>query len=115
MHCSTGPVRARPSAAPPPTPISHRPDPWLQRLRRRHDAGESVPLGVVFRAAGLTPAERHVLRERLAGRSYGQIAAGAALRKPGGGAYTRQRVQQVEQDAAAKLGLAASLAVAVHA
>jgi hypothetical protein len=67
------------------------------------------------RAAGLTPAERHVVRERLAGRSYRQIAADAALGKPGGGAYTRQRVQQIERDATAKLGLAASLAVAVHA
>jgi hypothetical protein len=56
-----------------------------------------------------------VLRARLAGRSYGQIAAGAALRKPGGGAYTRQRVQQLERRALAKLGLGASLAEAVHA
>jgi hypothetical protein len=113
MHlCS--PACARPPAAPPTSlPVRHRPG--LERLRRQHTAGEPVPLAAVFRAAGLTAAERHVLRARLAGRSYGQIAADAALRKPGGGAYTRQRVQQIERDAAAKLGLAASLAEAVHA
>jgi hypothetical protein len=108
------PVCARPPAAPPTSlPVRHRPG--LERLRRRHGAGESVSLAAVFRAAALTPAERHVVYERLAGRSYGQIAADAALGKPGGGAYTRQRVQQIERDATAKLGLAASLAVAVHA
>jgi hypothetical protein len=55
-----------------------------------------------------------VLRERLASRSHGRIAGDAALRKPGGG-YTRQRVQQIERDAAANLGLGRSLAAAVHA
>ena len=108
------PACARPPAAPPTSfPIGHRSG--LERLRRRHTAGAPVPLAAVFRAAGLTPAERHVVRARLAGRSYGQIAADADLRKPGGGAYSRQRVQQIERDATAKLGLAASLAVAVHA
>jgi hypothetical protein len=87
----------------------------LERLRRRHTAGAPVPLAAVVRAAGLTAAERHVVRARLAGRSYGQIAADAVLRKPGGGVYTRQRVQQLERHAAAKLGLGRSLAAAVHA
>jgi hypothetical protein len=87
----------------------------LERLRRRHTAGAPVPLAAVVRAAGLTPAERHVLRERLAGRSYGQIATDAGLRKPDGSPYTRQRVQQIEQHAAAKLGLGRSLEAAVHA
>jgi hypothetical protein len=95
-------------------PIRHHAGRRLERLRRRHSAGESVPLDEVFGAAGLTAAERHVVRARLAGRSYGQIAAGA-LRKPDGSPYTRQRVQQIEQDAAAKLGLGRSLAAAVHA
>ena len=113
MFCLS-PVCARPPAAPrTSSPIGHRPG--LERLRRRHTAGEPVPLAAVFRAAGLTAAERHVLRARLAGRSYGQIAAGAALRKPGGGAYSRQRVQQIEDEATAKLGLGRSLAEAVHA
>jgi len=114
MHlCS--PACARPPAAPPTSTLSACHGPRLERLRRRHTAGEPVLLAAVLRAAGLTPAERHVLRARLAGRSYGQIAADAALGKPGGGAYTRQRVQQIEQDAAAKLGLAASLEAAVQA
>ena len=91
-----------------------RGDRHLQRLRQRFRAGEPVGLAEALDAAGLTAAERHVVRARLAGRSYGQIAAGA-LRKPGGGAYTRQRVQQIEQDAAAKLGLDRSLEAAVHA
>jgi hypothetical protein len=115
MHlCS--PACARPPAAPPTSfPIGHHPRPGLERLRRRHTAGEPVPLATVFRAAGLTAAERHVLRARLAGRSYGQIAAGAALRKPDGSPYTRQRVQQIERHAAAKLGLGRSLEAAIHA
>ena len=96
-------------------PDRQRGDRHPQRLRQRFRAGEPVELAEALDAAGLTAAERHVVRARLAGRSYGQIAAGAALRKPGGGAYTRQRVQQIERDAAAKLGLAASLAEAVHA
>jgi hypothetical protein len=115
MRCSSPPC-ARPPAAPPTSsPNRFHASPRLERLGRRHGAGESVPLGAVFRAAGLTPAERHVVHERLAGRSYRQIAAGGELRKPGGGAYTRQRVQQIERDAVAKLGLAKSLAEAVHA
>jgi hypothetical protein len=89
-------------------------DHGLQRLRERYRAGQRVRLGDVLDAAGLSAPERHVVCARLAGRSYGQIAAGAALRKPGGGAYSRQRVQQIEQDATAKLGLGASLAEAVH-
>jgi hypothetical protein len=108
------PACARPPAAPPTSlPIGHRSG--LERLRRRHTAGAPVPLAAVLRAAGLTPAERHVVRERLAGQSYGQIATGAALRKPDGSPFTRQRVQQIEQDATAKLGLGRSLEAAVHA
>ena len=114
MRCSS-PACARPPAAPRTSTLSAGHGPRLERLRRRHTAGEPVPLAAVVRAAGLTPAERHVLRARLAGRSYGQVAAGAALRKPDGSPYTRQRVQQIEQDAAAKLGLGRSLAAAVHA
>jgi hypothetical protein len=92
MHlCS--PACARPPAAPPTSALSDSHGPRLDQLRRRHTAGEPVPLAAVLRAAGLTAAERHVVRERLAGRSYGQIAAGAALRKPDGTPYTRQRVQ----------------------
>jgi hypothetical protein len=114
MHlCS--PACARPPAAPRTSTLSACHGPRLERLRRRHTAGEPVPLAAVFRAVGLTATERHVVRQRLDGRSYGQIAAHAALRKPDGSPYTRQRVQQLEQDAAAKLGLAASLAAAVHA
>ena len=112
--CCLRPTCARPPAAP-PTSLPIRRRPGLERLRRRHTAGQPVPLVAVFRAAGLTAAERHVLRARLAGRSYGQIAAGAALRKPDGSPYTRQRVQQIEQDATAKLGLDRSLEAAVHA
>jgi hypothetical protein len=87
----------------------------LQRLRVRYRAGERARLDDVLDAAGLSEQERHVVRGRLTGRSYGELAAGAELRKPGGGAYTRQRVQQIERGATAKLGLAASLAEAVHA
>jgi hypothetical protein len=112
MYCLS-PARARPPAAP-PTSLPIRRRPGLERLRRRYGAGEPVPLAAVVRAAGLTPAERHVVRERLAGRSYAQIAAGGELRKPDGSPYTRQRVKQIEEEAAAKLGLAASLAEAVH-
>ena len=109
------PACARPPAAPRTSTPGACPGPRLERLRRRHGAGESVPLAADFRAAGLTAAERHVVRARLAGRSYGQIAAGAALRKPDGSPYTRQRVQQIERHAAAKLGLGRSLEAAIHA
>jgi hypothetical protein len=84
----------------------------LAHLRHRFQAGDDVALDDVFEAAGLTVQEQRILHERLTGRSYGAVAA--ALPKPGGGAYTRQRVQQIEAAATAKLGLAQSLAEAVH-
>jgi hypothetical protein len=84
----------------------------LAHLRRRYERGDDVALDDVFGAAGLTAQEQHVLRERLAGQSYLEVAA--VLPKPGGGRYTRQRVQQVEAAATAKLGMVTSLAEAVH-
>jgi hypothetical protein len=99
----------------------HRADlhPRLEWLRRRYLAGEAVTLADVFAAAGLTPRERHVLRERLPRpdgvvRSHGQIAADRVMRKPDGTPYTRQRVEQIERAARRKLGLPQSIAAAVH-
>jgi hypothetical protein len=82
------------------------PAPQLYRLKRRFLVGGLVRLADVFRAAGLAQAERHVIAERLAGRSYGEIA---------GRSCTRQRVHQVERVAVARLGLSLSIAQAVHA
>jgi hypothetical protein len=82
------------------------PAPQLYRLKRRFLVGGLVRLADVFRAAGLAQAERHVIAERLAGRSYGQIA---------GRSCTRQRVHQVERVAVARLRLSLSIAQAVHA
>jgi hypothetical protein len=101
MNNSTKNGRARAQA-------QHR----LAHLQRRFQAGDDVALGEVFEAAGLTAQERHVVRERVTGRSYLEVAA--ALPKPGGGRYSRQRVQQIEAEATAKLGLAESLAETVH-
>src|SRR2546425_570824 len=81
----------------------------LEHLRRRFRAGEPVSLDEAFDAAGLVPRERYVLVERLAGRSYGDIAADVAMRKPRGSPYTRQRIQQLEADALGKLGVRPSL------
>jgi hypothetical protein len=64
-----------------------------------------VDLDDVFGAAGLTERERHVLRERLAGQSFEEVAAGRC---------TRQNVQIIEAKATAKLGMVTSLAEAVH-
>jgi hypothetical protein len=116
--CCSSPACARPPAAlPTSSPIGHRPR--LERLRRRHTAGEPVPLAAVFRAAGLTPAERHVVRERLPRpdgvvRSHEQIAADGLMRKPDGSPCSRQRVEQVEAEGLHKLGLCRSIAAAVH-
>jgi hypothetical protein len=75
-------------------------------LRLRFQTGQPVILPEAFDAVGLAERERHVVRQRLAGRSYGQIA---------GRSCTRQRVQQVERIAVARLGLSLSIAQAVHA
>jgi hypothetical protein len=87
----------------------------LAALRLRFRAGQAVRLDEVVRAAGLTAQERLVVRGRLDGRSFGHLAGEGALRKAGGGAFTRQRMQQVERLARRKLGLAQSIDRAVHA
>ena len=71
-------------------------------------------LASAVRAFGLSAVELHVVVERLAGRSYSDIAGDAAVRKPDGTAYTRQRVKQFEQEALGKLGLAGSVEAVVH-
>jgi hypothetical protein len=94
-------------------------NPQLEQLRQRFLAGEPVTLADVLAAAGLSPREQHVILERLPRldgvvRSHGQIAADGAMRKPDGTPCSRQRVEQIEQDARRKLGLAQSIAAAVH-
>jgi hypothetical protein len=73
----------------------------------------------VLDAAGLSPREWHVLRERLPRpdgtlRSHAQIAADGVMRKPDGSPCSRQRVEQIEQDARRKPGLPQSIAATVH-
>jgi hypothetical protein len=94
-------------------------NPRLEHLRQLFLAGEPVTLAEVFAAAGLSPRERHVIVERLPRpdgvvRSHGQIAADGLMRKPDGSPRSRQRVEQIEQDARRKLGLPQSIAAAVH-
>jgi hypothetical protein len=94
-------------------------NPPLEQLRQRFLAGEPVTLADVFAAAGLSPREQHVVLERLPRpdgvvRSHEQIAADGLMRKPDGSPCSRQRVEQVEQDARRKLGLPQSIAAAVH-
>jgi hypothetical protein len=91
----------------------------LERLRRRYLAGGPVTLADAFAAAGLTPCERHVLRERLPRpdgtlRSHAQIAADRVMRNPDGSPCSRQWVEQVEAEGLRKLGLGRSIAAAVH-
>lgn len=78
----------------------------IDRLRARHQTGRPVRLAVVFRVAGLTRRERHVVSERLRGRSYGSIA---------GRDCSRQAVQIAERKACRRLGLAGSVETVVHA
>src|SRR4051794_12976705 len=87
----------------------------LARLRERYCSGEPVSVADAFAAAGLSAREAHVVLARTFGRSYGDIAADDALRDRDGAAVTRQRVEQVERAARAKLGLGRSVAAAVHA
>lgn len=56
------------------------------------------------RRARLTRQERYVLSQREQGVTFAKLAGHAALRKPDGTAYSRQRVKQLEQSARAKLG-----------
>ena len=86
----------------------------LARLRERYCAGEPVTVHEAFTAAGLTAREVHVLLARTFGRSHGDIAGDDALRKADGAPPSRQRVEQIEHNARQKLGLTASVAVAVH-
>jgi hypothetical protein len=81
---------------------------------RRYAVRRPETVEEAFRLAGLTAREQHVVPERLAGRSYGDIAADDAVRKPDGNRFSRQRLQQLEQDALAKLGAPASVRECVH-
>src|SRR5215468_10768598 len=86
----------------------------LARLREQYCAGEPVTVQEAFAAAGLTAREAHVLLARTFGRSHGDIASDDAMRKTDGTPPSRQRVEQIEHEARQKLGLSASVAVAVH-
>jgi hypothetical protein len=72
----------------------------VQRLLVLAQSDPRAALAVVFRAAGLSGKERHVLRERLAGRTCCEI---------GGGACSGERVRQVEAVALRRLGVAFSI------
>jgi hypothetical protein len=94
-------------------------NPPCEQLRQCFLAGEPVTLAEEFAAAGLSPREQHVVLERLPRpdgvvRSHEQIAADGLMRKPDGTPCSRQRVEQIEQDARRKLGLPQSIAAAVH-
>jgi hypothetical protein len=84
---------------------------WRAELSARFDSG-TVDLAEVMAAAGLTPRERHVVEQRLQGRSYAEIAADGTVRKPDGQPYPRQRMKQLEQDALVRLGLPQDFALA---
>jgi hypothetical protein len=86
----------------------------LARLRARYSAGEPVTIEEAFAAAGVTDREAHVLLARTFGRSYRDIASDDALLKADGEPVSRQRVERIEHEARRKLGLSASVAVAVH-
>lgn len=64
-------------------------------------------LAAAFRTAGLSERQGYVLRQRVAGRSYGDLAAELGC--------SRQAVQCCEQHGMAKLGLEGSVAEVVYA
>src|SRR5215218_4340394 len=68
-------------------------------------AGER--LAIVFEVFGLADRERQVVAARLAGATFGDVAAAVRV--------TRQRVQQLEREALARLGLSGSVESIVHA
>ena len=97
----------------------------LERLRERQSAADvvlvrpmyparrQVPtdaadrLAVVFDLFGLADRERQVIAARLAGATFAAVAAA--------GRVTRQRAQQVERRALARLGLSGSVEAIAHA
>ena len=97
---------------------------WIGRMRDRQQVAgavaarpmyaakrESMPaaarLAVVFEVFGVTGRERDVVAARLAGATFGEVAAA--------GRVTRQRVQQLERAALDRLGLSGSVEQIVHA
>lgn len=102
------PTESPGSVAPEQTP--------LQALGERFDRGEKLNLPEVFEAANLTGRERHVIEQRLQGRSHEEIASDQEMKpKKGLKPLSRQRVEQIEGQARAKLGLEESIAREVHA
>jgi hypothetical protein len=89
-------ARARTGAAEPPR--------TMESLRQAEAAGEPVRLEEVARAAGLDARELHVLKESQSGRKYDDIATDQPMRKKDGSPLTRARVEQLYNQARAKLG-----------
>jgi hypothetical protein len=78
---------------------------------RRWQAGAvrdaSAALEMAFEAGGLSARERYVIRQRLCGRPFGEIAADPELGD--GPEPSRQRIEQLERRALAKLGTDVSI------
>jgi predicted transcriptional regulator len=88
----------------PPRPAEAKPEPInpkFDELRRNFLSGQDVDPKEVFSAAGLTDREQHVVSERLAGRTHGEIGEDLGV--------TRQRVKQIEDKARGKLGMGESV------
>jgi hypothetical protein len=63
-----------------------------------------VRLEAAFNAAGLTSLESYVIRQRLLGRSFSDVAADPAIRRPGReSAYSRQNIAEAESRALRRL------------
>jgi hypothetical protein len=71
--------------------------------------GAGEKLAVVLTAVGVSGRDQHVLRQRLRGRSFEQIAWDRECRVERGGVLSRQRMQQIERAALARVGLSGSV------
>jgi hypothetical protein len=63
-----------------------------ESVRERFLSGGTVTVEELFEAAELSDRKRHLVLERLTGRSYEDIAADEAMHRGNGQRYTRQRL-----------------------
>ena len=90
--------------------------PAMDRLGERFARGEPVEMAEVYEAAGLNARQRHVIEQRLMGRTLEEIGRDPEMQaKKGAKQLTRERIRQIEEEARAKLGVNESVAKAIYA
>lgn len=105
------PEQAKEGGIPPPIPPEPQPaepaagaPPAVEDLIAKHQSGRDA-LAEVAADRGLDTREQHILMERLAGRTQESIGGSSFFRKMGLKPVSKQRIKQIQDNIADKLGI----------